>query len=427
MDFPIGIFPPIIQQIIYELYNNNQFPIDYSSCAVLSAISTGIGNTMRIRVKHGFDQPAHLFLAFVGSPGINKSAPINFFFRRFYVKDDEEIKSYRSAKKVYNQKLKKNEQSKDIINDPEPIRSQTMVNDTTIEGIISLHHGNPKGLCLHADELMGWINSYGRYNKGSDEQTWLTIFSGGPIRITRKNADLDISIPNTCINVIGTIQPDVLPKLINADKLYNGFVDRILFAFPANTKSLRWTDNDADITVLAKWDDIIGKLISLEYTPEKEPTIIFFSTDAKKHLRQWQNKIAENDDKNQNDTIRGLHAKLETYVIRFCLILHVLDCICNKKDISTEVPESIVVNSIKLFDYFEDTAKRARAVSAINSLSKPIESIYDSLPNTFTTSYALEFSSVYRISERTIQRFLTENIGILFIKTSRGHYKKIVI
>lgn len=403
--FPLDALPRDIQLVCKELHDSYQFAIDYSACAVLSAVSTGIGNTMRVELKPGYNQPGILFLAFVGKPGSNKSAPINFFYKKFYETDNESQKPTDKSSLVSN-------------------RLQTMVNDTTIEGIIALHADNPKGLCLHADELLGWINSYGRYNKGSDEQTWLTIYNGGPIRITRKNADLDVSIPYTYVNVIGTIQTDILHKLIDADKLQNGFVDRILFAYPMVKKALRWTDKDADLQILAIWNNVIASLMRQKVS-HNGPIIIKYAQDAYKYLLNWQNTIADQDDCIDNDTIKGLHAKLETYVIRFCLILHTLNCICNGSDLTTKITIDIVKKSIMLYNYFDHTAKKVRAISTINSMTSQYETLYDSLPNVFSTSDALALAERIHLTQRSIYRFLNKNDGLLFTKTQRGRYKKI--
>lgn len=416
--FPLSIYPDSISKIILELHHNNQFCIDYSGCAVLSSVSTGIGNTLRIEVKHTFIEPVNLNMALVGDPGTNKSAPIKFFLAPFYKEDVEELKKYREALKDYNYKS----QNKSDIKEPK--RIQTIVNDTTIEGIIALHEHNPKGLCLHSDELMGWINTFGRYNKGSDEQTYLVLYNGGPLKISRKNAELDINLPYTCVNVIGSIQPAVLPQLIAPAKIYNGFVDRILFAYPIHNQSIRWTDGEANPAILNQWDNLIGKLIMNKTSWEQGYAIIKFDDKALNKLRLWQNKIADQDDKCDNPAVKGLHAKLETYVIRFCLILHVLHCTCNNVDPQIKtIEDNIVDKSILLYNYFEINARRVRAKSLL-SCSK-YEELYNYLPESFETSEALEQIKDIGIGERTYYRFIRENVGFTLIKKSRGCYKKI--
>lgn len=242
--------------------------------------------------------------------------------------------------------------------------------------------------------------------------------------MTRKNADLDVSLPYTYVNVIGTIQTDILHKLIDADKLQNGFIDRILFVCPNDTKALRWTETEADIQILAVWDKVIEYLLQQKVS-KNGPIIVKFAQDAYKYLLQWQNSIADQDDCIDNDSIKGLHAKLETYVIRFCLILHVIHCICNGSNLTSQISIDIVKNSIMLYDYFDHTAKYVRAISTINSMTSQYETLYDSLPDVFSTGDALELARRIHLTERSIYRFLRKNNGLLFVKTKRGKYKKI--
>lgn len=421
--FPMHIFPKKIQDIIMELQRTNQFPVDYSCGAILSSISTAIGNTIRIKVKNGFIEPALLNMALVGPPGVNKSAPISFFLRPLYLEDDIINKKYLEDKKKYNQAKAIAAERGEKCNASEPIRTQTIVNDTTLEGIIAIHATTPKGICIHADELLGWINTFGRYHKGAEEQTYLTLYNGGPLKITRRNSDLDLSLPYTCVNVIGSIQPDVLPQLLNSNKMSNGFIDRILFVYPDNPQIIRWTDDNADPQIISVWDTVINKLIHKNITWDQGPSYVAFSREAQKTLCQWQNKIADKDD-DADVCIKGIHAKLETYVIRFCLILHVLDCICNNINPFSDIMPEIVEKSISLFTYFENTALRARALSALKLAGNTKEQFYYDLPAKFETKVAMDLAKEYGISDRTAYRFLSD--GRLFVNVKKNSYTKIL-
>ena len=43
--FPIDVFPNKIRNIILNMYEYLAFPIDYTACSMMTAISTCIGNT----------------------------------------------------------------------------------------------------------------------------------------------------------------------------------------------------------------------------------------------------------------------------------------------------------------------------------------------------------------------------------------------
>lgn len=59
----------------------------------------------------------------------------------------------------------------------EPIRKRFLVSDVTPEGLSLIHAQNKRGLCLWADELSAWFKNFNRYNNGSEEQFWLSVFS----------------------------------------------------------------------------------------------------------------------------------------------------------------------------------------------------------------------------------------------------------
>ena len=59
----------------------------------------------------------------------------------------------------------------------EPIRKRFLISDVTPEGLSLIHAQNKRGLCLWADELSAWFKNFNRYNNGSEEQFWLSVFS----------------------------------------------------------------------------------------------------------------------------------------------------------------------------------------------------------------------------------------------------------
>ena len=77
-EFPVEIFPSMIQRIIHEVYECQSYPIDYTAASILTAIAAGIGNTHLVQMKQGWVESAILFVALVGRPGANKSHPLSF-------------------------------------------------------------------------------------------------------------------------------------------------------------------------------------------------------------------------------------------------------------------------------------------------------------------------------------------------------------
>ena len=95
-----------------------------------------------------------------------------------------------------------------------------------------IHAQNKRGLCLWADKLSAWFKNFNRYNSGSEEQFWLSVFSAKTTISDRKNAKSSIFIKRPYISVIGTIQKKILSELAKGERSSNGFIERILFVMP---------------------------------------------------------------------------------------------------------------------------------------------------------------------------------------------------
>ena len=92
----------------------------------------------------------------------------------------------------------------------EPVLKKFIVSDITPERLITIHQDNKRGICLYVDELMSWLKNFNRYNSGSEEQFWLSVFSGKPIILDRQGNKNSAFIKHSFISVIGTIQKGLL-------------------------------------------------------------------------------------------------------------------------------------------------------------------------------------------------------------------------
>lgn len=233
--FPISCFPSDIQKIVLALRDFLGFPIDYTSAAVLVAFSSGIGNQVRIKVKNGWIESAALYCALVGKPGSNKSHPMSFILQPFILHDQRTYEVYISALDEYEalkEMTKKERLAKGIEEMPQmPHWKQMVVSDVTQESLGKVLSHNPHGVCLYSDELASWLKNFERYNKGSEEQFWLSLFNNKLVTTSRKMDKRPINIAHPSASVIGSIQLDILQMLMKGDKGKNGFFDRILFAY----------------------------------------------------------------------------------------------------------------------------------------------------------------------------------------------------
>ena len=320
-DFPVSIFPTRIQRIISEVHECHNYPTDYIAAAILTALAVGIGNTHLVQIKQGWVESPILYIALIGRPGANKSHPLSFAMKPFLDYDYRQNQEFEKALAKYDELMsmsrKERAESGSEQFPQEPIRKRFLISDVTPEGLSLIHAQNKRGLCLWADELSAWFKNFNRYNNGSEEQFWLSVFSAKTTMSDRKNAKSSIFIKRPYISVIGTIQNKILNELAKGERSSNGFIDRILFVMPNLQQKARWNDKELQEDIEQEWNAIIDKLIQsechLNEHGEIEPQILFFSEDAKKRLYEWQHYFSELCDRETNDTIVSIYCKLEIY------------------------------------------------------------------------------------------------------------------
>ena len=430
-DFPVSIFPTKIQRIISEVHECHNYPTDYIAAAILTAIAVGIGNTHLAQIKQGWMESPILYMALIGRPGANKSHPLSFAMKPFLDYDYRQNQEFEKALAKYDELMsmsrKERAESGGEQFPQEPIRKRFLVSDVTPEGLSLIHAQNKRGLCLWADELSAWFKNFNRYNNGSEEQFWLSVFSAKTTMSDRKNAKSSIFIKRPYISVIGTIQKKILNELAKGERSNNGFIDRILFVMPNLQQKARWNDKELPEDIEQEWNTVIDKLIQsechLNEHGEIEPQILFFSEDAKKRLYEWQHENARQCDMETNDALVGIYCKLEIYIIRFCLIIQLARWTCGECDKHTIDLES-VNRAILLTEYFRTTAVKVQTAVSQEQLSELHRNIYLNLPPRFTTAEGIGIAESYGMKEHAFKMFLKRHIGTLFRKENHGEYSK---
>lgn len=428
--FPFDVFPEPIQEIITATNKSLNFPIDFIGSSILYAASVSIGNTHRVEIMKGWQENAVIYLALVGRAGTNKSHPVSFALSPIEQRDNLKFQKYQSENLEYDtiSALTKKEREQQGYNEPvKPIWEQSLVSDFTPEALTEVHKFNKRGIGVYTDELASWFKNFGRYNKGSEEQFWLSVWSGKPIRVNRKTSE-PIYIPLPFISVAGTIQPGVLNELAD-NRTENGFLDRLLFVVPDNLKKEYWSETELDPSIIETWKTIISTLLDMsiiqDETNNPQPEILRFTPEAKQLLFEWQKELTDQSNKPENEAISGIYAKIEMYAVRLALILEMLRYACNegnKQAIGIEAMQG----ALKLVEYFKKTAIKVHSIisdaSPLDKLPTDKQNLYNVLPDTFTTSEGVRVAKSMGMVERTFKRFLSNKE--LFNNHKRGEYEK---
>jgi len=421
----------LVQEIISATIEHLNFPVDFIGASMLYVTSVAIGNTHRVEVKAGWLESAVLYLAIVAPAGTNKSHPLSFALQPLFEQDKKAYKLYEQQRLEYEIVVgltKKERENQDLGEPVKPIWQKFLLSDFTPEALAEVHKFNKRGIGIYADELAGWFKNFNRYNKGSEMEFWLSVWSGKPINIDRKSGE-PVFIPLPFISVCGTLQNGILNELAKESRTQNGFIDRILFVIPDNIQKPYWSETDISPTISKNWESVISKLINLtadvDETMGPIPNVLKFTPEAKRILYDWQKENTDQSNDAENEAVGGIYSKLEMYAVRLALILEMIRYGCNESE-KQAIGIDAINGAIKLIEYFKNSAIK---VNTIISNTSPLEkytvdkqNLYIALPETFTTEKGLQTAESLGVAERTYKRFLNEKE--LFKRKRRGEYEK---
>lgn len=421
--FPYRLFPVIIQKIIEETHQDLLFPLNYIAAVLFFAIGAALGNRVRLMVKQGWTEKAIMFMCLVGRPGASKTHPVSFALAPLKELDKKAYKQYESALFDYNALPPEQRGEK-------PTAHQSIVQDITMEALIDVHRYNPKGICVHLDELKGWFSSFDRYRKGGgDEQQWLTCWNGERIVKNRVTSGLKC-IDDSFISVVGGMQPGVLKKTFRGERIENGMLSRVLFVNNDDEDEVvLWGEDDlisdaADVwrsflfSVLASFGFFDGDGVTRE---------LRFSAEAWNHIKDWRNCITKANFDNGADSSAEIFAKIQTYAMRFCLIIHIMREVAGEIEKTDEIGFEDAVKAQLIADYFYGSALDTYAlITTSNENGQNFFQLLNRLNNKFTTAQALEVGAHMGLSRRTVFRLLDVPVDDPFLrKLKHGTYEKI--
>ena len=389
--FPLEVLPPSLRAYVEACATALPVPPDFIAVPMLVTAATAIGHSRKIVIKKSWHEGARLWAAIVANPGSRKSAALGKAldplhaaqnaFKKEYVTDLETHKAQLQQYEAEKAGRKKGDSLPDHPGDAPEMR-QNMTTNATFEAIEALHGKNPRGLVFYQDELSGWVKGMDQYKggKGSDRQNWLSSWTGIPTINNRKN-QLAGMIPDPYINVVGSIQPDVLPTL-KTEQVADGFVDRILFSYPKpiSSKTGFRFDDDVSDEVVAGYRRVIDTLSNLEQVETVDgfqPKPLQMTTAAKEIFTEWIDEhTARLEAPELDNQLRDVYGKMSGYCARFALILHLL-AYANGVEPDETISEASVKKAGALAEYFMSHAERVHKQLTDSKEEKILKAVYD--------------------------------------------------
>ena len=310
------------------------------------------------------------------------------------------------------------------------------MSDFTPESLLLTHNNNPRSVVILVDEIMGMFNSANRYTNGQLIEQLLTAWSGGALDVTRVSSTIPVHIEQPCINIVGTTQTKRVHELLTKGFEENGLLDRILFVLPKSREVSKWTDwddsgEDRASLAAARWEQILGKVLALDYDTGEEEGIshvLSMDKEAKEYFFSWWNRKVERINRIEDDAeVDSREMKHPAQVARLALLMQVLRYASGESHLQS-VDMVSVKAAVRLNGYFEDSYRRIRSFVAEDMCEEPPKVLLSLLPDIFDTKTAIATGKEQQnVSERTVMNYLKElcRSGLLR-KSKAGHYEKVI-
>lgn len=412
--FPVDVFPLQIQNLIDNANKTVNFDKDYLSAGILSICATAIGNSVSLFNGSYMAKPI-LWLSIIGSRGTGKTHPLSFAKKPIEYNDNESYKEYQVLKEEFEQRDQNSQGNK-------PKYTKLILKDFTPEKLADSLQFSDKGILIFQDELMRWINSFDKYNKGGDQQMYLDLFNGTEFSVDRVSKDA-IRVEETNVNILGGMQPEIVRQLAKNNRSEDGFLDRFLFVYPKNLKPKLFTGLDIAKIHSDGYSKLINNLLNVPHQ-----TIVANASNIN-IFRDWQH---ENVKKYYHDTVeRSIQAKMETYVWRLALIIEMMEQGIHA-EFSPRLKDKNLNKSISLIEYFRSNAltvhDKMLNMNPLEDLTVSQLGIYNNLPLQFKRADVLNFFKKEGFSIRSADRFLQKKEIFFTYQNSKdlkaGNYKK---
>jgi DNA primase catalytic core len=353
--------------------------------ALLTGVSSlhKVGTELVIHRNQTFRVPPTIFSGLVSESGQKKS-PVLWNIIRHPLNElrQEKIDAHKAAMEDYRAAMEAWEQSKNKGQKPEPPKDPTLYYFTNATGeSIPVQAGKApeKAMLALIDELSGLFNSANSYRggRGSDKQDTLSYFDGSGQTVLRAGG-VKVDVRKIYLSIFGTIQPEVLKNHVADCSDPDGQWARFLFV---NQPLVAATLSDDDGQFVEIRDRITGFYRQIDQLPEMEYRL---SRPAFKRYQRIYNQLEKLRVTHPKAGMRAVYSKMEGYIGRLALNLHVLWEIasgkaCPEEEIPLYIMEMAInlakfyIGQIKLVHSFSDEEGLAPGIVKLFELSKRLD------------------------------------------------------
>lgn len=353
--FPLEVFPESLVGVIERFSNSLGVEREVICSAMLTIVSSAIGNTIRVSPKYGYEVSVFIWLIIIAISGYGKTPAISTLVRPIEKRQAKAYREYSKKLKSYKESLRKPKQGVATENVEEPILEHLFASDTTVEALGDIFENNPRGILIHRDELAGLILGLNQYKggAGNDRQHYLELFNGMTWKIDRKTGVK--FIPNVGASIIGGIQTATMPKVFNVDAIGEGLLPRFILQNTEH-KPRKFERQGVEPDDLKLWEDILEKCYQISLVLNDngfvDPKVLILGEDALSLFEEFHNNYM-NLSPFLSDNAKSFLPKLIMYCLKCAGILHILEWLeTGNTQINNSIQAGTMERAIKLTKYF---------------------------------------------------------------------------
>jgi hypothetical protein len=320
--FPISALPADLAEYVSQEAEAKQVPIDLPGCLSLGAASAAGAHKAKVYINDDWIEPLNLFEAVALPSGERKSPEFRAFFKPLEDREQElakemapEILKLRTELDILEARWRnaKAEAAKRPEQKGDPVKAESearelaeevskfvvpavprlLADDATPEAVAALLAEQNGRLAIASAEGGIFDIIAGRYSDGAPNlDVYLKGYSGDTLRVDRRSRPPEF-VPNPCLTVVLTVQPDVIRSLADNPTFRNrGFTARWLFVLPQSMVGFRSVNPcTVEPKVRERWDRIVRAILELP-NPEADGTpLIHLSPGAQEKFQAWRTEV----------------------------------------------------------------------------------------------------------------------------------------
>lgn len=354
--FPIQVLSGTLGNLVNEVAEETQTPVDLPALVALGAISAAVGGRYEVRYRpSNWYEPVHVMITPVAEPGNRKSAVFTRLTRPLRTWEAERrererplIAEWESKRRWLEKQLAAAESEKRAdagrsagiadseavrlaaVHDLEehlkrqPVLTEVFTDDATPESVKEKLIEQGGALAVLSAESAYLSNVAGRYHNAPHLDTILNGHAGDPVRVSRRGRPT-LSTDRACLTLCLMLQREVVRDLGRIPGFrQRGAAARLLPAFPKDFIGHRKTETQpVSVSTMGAWDTLLRRL--LEARDRREVAVIDLEPEAESACTEFLNEL-EPRIKSEGRDMQGWLAKLGGSVLRIAGLLHLAWC-----------------------------------------------------------------------------------------------------